>query len=449
MAEKPASLLYGLTDRPPPGMVFLLAIQHNFLMASMLVLPVALMSEIGGGSLQVSRVVALSMIAAGIGTILQATPRIGSGYVVPNLCGPNFFAVATQAAWTGGLPLIRGMTIAAALVEMFLAPVWRYVKFLFPIEITGLVVFMVGVALIPLGASNFLGIEYSGDPIRPHVLLVAVITLLLMAGLNVWGGKKLRTWSVIAGLVVGYALSILLGIFSAADVRELFAAPWLALPFHRGMFAFRFDWQLLLPFAIAAICGSIKSTGNIITSQKINDDGWKEADMKNVSKGVFADSLSVLSAGILGGLPTDTSASNVGLTKATGATSRVIGYAAGGLFVLYGFSPKVAMLLSLMPMPVMGAIVVFVACFMMLSGLQIVLSVKLEQRMILVLGTALLFGLSLGMLPQLYESVPVWLKPAFQSSLTLSTLVAVILNQVLRAPSAGGWKFPFPRTRGR
>ena len=85
-----------------------------------------------------------------------------------------------------------------------------------------------------------------------------------------------------------------------------------------------------------------------------------------------------------------------------------------------------------MPAPVVGAIVVFVVCFMMMSGLQIILSSKPDTRRIFVIGCALCFGLSLDMLPDLYSHVTPWLRPLFESSLTLSTVIAVVLNQLLR-----------------
>jgi hypothetical protein len=88
-----------------------------------------------------------------------------------------------------------------------------------------------------------------------------------------------------------------------------------------------------------------------------------------------------------------------------------------------------------MPPPVAGAIIVFVVCFMMTSGLQIMLSNKPDSRKTFVLGTALCFGLSLDILPELYAHVTPWLRPLFESSLTLSTVVAVILHQLLRVGS--------------
>jgi len=87
---------------------------------------------------------------------------------------------------------------------------------------------------------------------------------------------------------------------------------------------------------------------------------------------------------------------------------------------------------SVMPAPVAGAIIVFVVCFMMTSGLQIMLSTKPDSRKTFVLGTALCFGLSLDILPELYAHVTPWLRPLFESSLTLSTVVAIILYQLLR-----------------
>jgi len=141
-------------------------------------------------------------------------------------------------------------------------------------------------------------------------------------------------------------------------------------------------------------------------------------------------------SGVLGGVASDTSSSNVSLSSASGATSRYIGYAAGGLFILLGFSPKLSASLSIMPAPVQGAIVVFVTCFMVMSGLQIILTSKPDTRKTFIIGAALVFGLSLDIVPDLYAQLPSWLRPLFDSSLTLATVVAVALNQLLRLGAA-------------
>jgi NCS2 family nucleobase:cation symporter-2 len=438
MAKRPAGLIYWVDEKPPPFELAVLAVQHIFLMSSTLVLPVVLVTEIGGGFDQVRAVVALTMIACGLGTIVQAMRwrGIGSGFLCPNLCGPNFFAASVEAAWLGGLPLMRGMTIAAGVVEALFARVVHRLGFLFPPEITGLVVLMVAAGIIPLGASKFLGINYAGEPIRGMNLLAATLTLLVMVGINVWGKGKLKLYGVLIGMAFGYLVCFLLGLISSVQFHDVMAVGWIAMPQVDGMWQFSFRWSLLPAWAIVSICGALKSFGNLILCEKINDAQWSRPDIRRIGDGLMADAIAVTASGVFGGVASDTSASNVALSNATGATSRWIGFAAGGLFILLGFSPKLSAVLSIMPTPVMGSIIVFVASFMIMSGLQIILSSKPDTRRTFVIGIPLIFGLSLQALPELYAQVVPWLRPLFGSALTLATVLAVMLNLLLRIGSA-------------
>jgi len=169
--------------------------------------------------------------------------------------------------------------------------------------------------------------------------------------------------------------------------------------------------------------------------EKVNDEGWQAPDMRRISNGLVADSFAVTASGLLGGMASDTSASNVALTKASGATSRRIAYVAGGLFILLAFVPKVSGLLSAMPSPVMGAILVYVSSFMIVSGMQIILGSGMDTRKTFVIGIPLIFGLSLDMAPSLFADVPQALRSLFESPLTLSTVMAVLLHQLLRIGS--------------
>ena len=439
MSRRPPGLIYAVDERPPAFTLFILGVQHIFLMSSTLVLPVVLVSEIGGSFDDVRGVVALSMIACGAGTIVQALRfrGFGSGFLCPNLVGPNFFASLMGAAWLGGLPLMRGMTIAAGLFEALFARVIHRVRFLFPPEITGLVVFMVGEALVPLGASKFLGITYPDEPIARVNFAVAAATLFCMVAINVWGRGKLRLYGVLIGLVVGYALSLLTGLFGPVQLHRVYQAPWVAFPWIEGMMRVSFRWSLLPAFLIVSATGALKTMGNLTMCEKVNDADWKEPDIDRISGGLLADSVAVTVSGLIGGMASDTSASNVALSSASGATSRAIGFVAGGMFIALGFFPKLSALLSVMPMPVMGAILVFVTCFMLLSGIQIILSSSLDARKIFIIGVSLVFGLSLDILPELYAGVQGWLRTLFDSPLTLATVIAVVLNQVLRPTAAG------------
>ena len=337
-----------------------------------------------------------------------------------------------SAAWLGGLPLMRGMTIAAGLFEVVFARAIRRLGFLFPPEITGLVVLMVSVSLVPLGTSKFLGITYPDEPIAQLSPAIAAATLLTMIGINVWSRGTLRLYSVLIGMIAGYGLSMATGLFGREQLADLARSPWIAIPQIDGMLDVSFSWTLLPAFLIVSITGALKSMGNLTMCEKVNDANWKAPDLDRIGGGLMADSFAVTVSGLLGGMASDTSASNVALSSASGATSRSIGYAAGALFVLLGFSPKISGLLSVMPTPVAGAILIFVTSFMVLSGIQIVLSSKVDAQKVFVVGVAFVFGLSLDILPGLYAGITGWVRPLFSSSLTLATVIAVVLNQVLR-----------------
>ena len=433
MSKRPANILYWVNEKPPWTTTLLMGLQHVFVMSSTLALPVVIVQEIGGTMAQIAGVVGLSMIAAGLGTMLQALRRgpVGSGYLCPNLCGPSYLAVSVQAAWLGGLPLMHGMIMLAGLFEALFSRVVHRLKFLFPAEVTGVVVLMVGVALIPLGSSKFLGIEIAGEPIDPVSTAVATVTLLVMIGLNIWTRGSLHLYSVLVGMVVAYLASSLLGILDQSDWQRVAEAPWFALP-GQGIELFRydFDWSLVVPFLVVSLCASLKTFGNLITCQSINDEEWREPDMKSVGNGLLADSVSVFSGGLLGGVAADTSASNVGLSAATGVTSRWVAFAAGGIFMALAFCPKLTTLVGIMPPPAMGAILLFVTSFMVIAGIKIILTTPATTRKTFVVGIALIFGLSVDILPQMYSHLHPWIKPLFSSSLTLATVLAIVLNQL-------------------
>ncbi len=427
-------LIYELDDHPPTGPLALLAVQHVVLMSSTLVLPAVMMSEIGGGDQQASAVLALTMMACGIGTILQSVrlPGFGSGYLCPNLAGPNFFPACMSAAWLGGIPLMRGMTIFAGLTELLFARLVSKIAFLFPKQVTGLVVFFVGLGLVPVGTSKFMTVAYQGDPLMPMNVLVSAITLTVMAGINVMSTGNLRLYGVLVGMLVGYALSLGLGLISPAGLSQIAEAPWVGLPLLTGGASFAFHWSLAPTFIIVSICGALKSFGNLVLAEKVNFPDRKATDMKAIQNGLTADAATVVISGLIGGMASDTSSSNVSLSASTGATSRMIGYGAGAVFFLLGFSPKLAAVLTHMPTPVAGAILVFVTCFMIMSGLQIIAAVKLDARRTFAIGLAFCAGLSVDILPQAYAGVAPWLRPIFADSLTLATIAAVLLTQVTR-----------------
>jgi NCS2 family nucleobase:cation symporter-2 len=180
------------------------------------------------------------------------------------------------------------------------------------------------------------------------------------------------------------------------------------------------------------LCSALKTVGDITTCQKINDTEWKRPDMKNISKGILADAVGDIASGALGGTGQSTSSSNVGLSIATGATSRVIGYAAGILLIFLAFIPKLSSLFAIMPKPVIGATLFFALSFMIIAGIQIIMSRMIDARKTFVVGISIIFGLTVDIIPEVFDNVNPWIKPIFSSSLATSTIFAVLLNLLFR-----------------
>jgi len=189
---------------------------------------------------------------------------------------------------------------------------------------------------------------------------------------------------------------------------------------------------LIIPFTIATLISTLKTVGDITTAQKINDADWQRPDMKSVSNGIFADGLGGIIPGLIGGFGQSTSSANVGLSMATGATSRVIAYAIGGFLIVFAFMPRFSEFFLLMPLPVIGATLIYVAAFMIVAGLQIVMSRMLDARKTFVVGISIIFGLSVYVLGDVYQDLHPWIQPIFSSSLSLATVSVIVLNLLLR-----------------
>lgn len=433
--QKPANLIYGVDDKPPLFITGIMGIQHVCTMFIGMIFPVIIIRQLSGtiSPEQAQNFISMSLIAGGIATIIQSLKKgpVGSGYLCPSLSGPSYLNATVSAAATGGLPLVFGMTALSGFLEILFSKVMHKLRFLFPVEVTGLIVAMVGIVIIPLSIRNFFGIQGSNEIIlNQNEIFVAAFTLSIMVGINIWSKGKLKLFCTLCGMVAGYILSIIFNIIPGEDISRLSSASYFSVP--NPNTNWNFDFSLLIPFIVATICSSFKTVGDIVTCQRVNDTGWKRPDLKNLSKGIFADGLGGMIPGILGGYGQSTSSSNIGLSIATGTTSRVIAYLSGTIFIVLAFFPKLAEIFIIMPKPVIGATLVFSVSFMITTGFQIMMSRMLDTRKIFVIGISIIFGYSVDAIPGLYAGIHPWIKPVFSSSLSLAAVTAIILNLIFR-----------------
>lgn len=429
---RPSNLVYGLEDRPSPAVGTLLGLQHVSIISIAFVLPVLLVRETGGGAMDAVFMVSMSMLAGAVGVVVQGLRRgpAGSGFLCPAVCGPSFLSASMLAGRVGGLPLLFGMTMFAGLLEAFLSRFLHKLRFLFPAEVTGVIVSMVGITVIKLAGKSFLGWSEGGFVHLPS-LLVALFTLAVMVGLNVWSRGQLKLFCVLVGMAAGYGAAYGGGLLTGEDIRLAWSQPLVWNPFahHPG---WSFDPAMCGPFAVAVLCSMLKSVGDLTTCQKINDSDWVRPDMQNIRKGVLADAVGCFSAGLFGGMAQSTSSSNIGLSIATGATSRILSLFIGAVLTVLAFCPKLASIFAVMPEPVVGATLLFALSFMVVAGIQIISSRMIDARKTFVIGLSLITGLMVDVLPGAFESLPAVLAPVFSSSLSACTVTAVVLNLVFR-----------------
>lgn len=442
MVRRPPDLIYSVDEKPPLIPLFLLGLQHIFLITISLIFPVVIVKAAGGTDADAVFMVSMGILAAGLVTMIQAYGRhgIGSGYLCPSLCGPSYLSSSIMAAQTGGLHLLFGMTFLSGIAEACLSRFITRLRVLFPSEVTGVVVTFVGIAVLPIAFPRFVGFNAETGMMNQTDIMIAVVTLAIMMGLNLYTKGKIKLYCVLIGMVCGYILSAAFGILNFTHVAKILDAPVFGFP-ELSHFGLAFNITLLLPFLIAMICSTLKSIGDITTCQRANDLDWKRPDMKNISNGILADGLADVISGLLGTFSQSTSSSNIGLSIGTGATSRYIGFSIGLIMIVLSCFPKLAMFFVIMPSPVMGAALLYTVCFMVIAGLQIINSRMMDVRKTFVVGLSFLIGLS-AMMSGMYTNVPEILIPVFASTLSLATISVIILNLLFRIGIKSSITFP-------
>lgn len=423
-----AHLTYGLSDRPPFFHLVLLGLQYTCMMFPYLIIIVILDQASGNTS---SDPIRFSLIALGIATLLQGIRKgpVGSGYLAPPVVSAIYFPASMEAVGQGGLPLVYGMTLFAGLFEVFLGFFLNLVRKFFPPIVCGLIIMAVGFQLGLLALSQIFSIRDYDTPSYPWQIATSCCTLLVMIVLTVWAKGMWRLLSPFFGIVIGFALSLFLKM--APGVDALHSAPWISLPSLTGVH-YAFSGNMVLSFCLATIASVLRVVGGITTCQKINVPQWTRPDLKNIRKGVFADGIGCLIAGFLGVAGVNTAPSLIGVSKATGATSRSIAYSLAIWLIALAFFPKFIYLFLSIPLSVMGAALLFTASFMIAGGVDLVASRIIDTRGILIIGISLLLGVSQRVFASYFGELPEYIKPFTNSLLSVVTLSAFLLNLFFR-----------------
>jgi xanthine permease XanP len=430
--SRPSGLLYSVDETPPRTIMVISALQHVAVNSVTLVFPLIIAREAGLPPGQLVEFVSLSMLAMGISTILLCARWrfAGCGYLCPAGFSQIYVGPALFAVHLGGLPLAFGMTAVAGILQFAIAPSLHRLRALLPTEIAGLVIAIVGLSLAIYGMQFMLGVT-SQHEVRPVYLVISGFTLSTMVVLNIWTKGYTKLFSVLIGVVAGYAASAFAGVLDISGVIPQGGLAILHLP-NIANFGWRFDATLLAPFAVAALATTLRTMGDVSNAQRLNDKDWVRPDFGSLTGGVAANGLATLFSGLMGSSGLNSNSSSVGLSSAMGITSRSVGFATGIAFILFSIVPIASIGFAAMPVPVMGASLFFTSAFVFTSGLQMITTRLLDARKVLVIGFSFAMAVMADVYRDVFASLPAVLQPIFGNSLVLGTVCAVLLNLIMR-----------------
>ncbi|GAA0076273.1 nucleobase:cation symporter-2 family protein [Clostridium sp. CTA-5] len=421
-------LLYGIDDKPSLTMQILLGLQNIFAaFGGIIVVPLVISSALGFDSATSTALMSATILSAGLATFIQSKGIGPVGARVACIMGTDFTFVAPSIAIGSvfGLPGILGATILGAFVEVILSFLIRPLMKLFPPLVTGTVVSLIGLTLLPVSmdwAAGGVGSPEYGSLIN---IAIAMIVMFVTLILNRYGKGLISSASILIGMIVGYIICVPFGMIDMTSVKE---ASFLSFPkiFSYGAV---FDWKVVVPF-IPAYC--VATIGTVGCLKAIGEVSRTNMDDKKIGAGVLSDGVGSMLAGVLGTFPNTSFSQNVGLIPLTKVASRHVAVMAGIMLMILGFFPKFAALINIMPQPVLGGVGIVMFGTVAASGIKTLSKVKLNNRNLLIVATSLGLGVGITFRPEFIGQLPEGLKMLFASGISTGTIVALILNLILK-----------------
>ncbi|HLR12432.1 MAG TPA: solute carrier family 23 protein [Burkholderiaceae bacterium] len=431
--RRPPNLVYSVNEVPPPSALAILTAQHVVTALAFVAYALAI-AQIGGLDPTATRqMVTASILAMAVGTFLQAWGGgVGSGSVLVHIPSPLIISTAGMVVaqyGIGGMVLVGLVHGVVALLAANVVPLLRTV--LTP-AVAGVVICLAGISLITPSIEHVSGLATQAHIVSTHVI-IGLSTLGVIIGLSVWGSHYGKLFALLAGLVTGLVLSAVFNEISGAE--SLAHTPLFSLP-HIVADIPAVDAGVLIAVGILALLSQLDTFGSVVLMHKMSDADWRRPNMKLVSGGMRSDALAILSTTFLGAQPTSTSSANVALCHISRSTSRSIGIVAALLLAVCALLPKVAVALTLVPTPVIGAIGVYAAAYLIVSGLELITSRALDARGIFMVGLAFIVGMGIMFMPELAETVPESLEFMVSNGIVMGGITAILLNLLFRLGSA-------------
>jgi len=424
---RPAGLIYWLSDVPAPVVATGLALQHIAIQSVLFVIAAVLAGSLSPDPADAGRFLSLTILATAAWQALQVLTRgpLGSGYPMPATNTAAFVGAYAIAGLAGmGFGAVGAMLILAGAACALLTLAMHRVRLVLPNEVTGVVVILIGVALVIMGTQR-LGMQGAAElPSRTAVLCVfASLAFMLAVALS---RTRAAPFSLLIGTVGGALMAIALGQGYPDAAALLAERPWIAFP---EPWAPRFDQVSVVPllaFIIAIVAIKAAALGSMVVMQKASDGNWSRPDSPPIRRGLLANAVGMMAAGAIGAACPGPAQAAVGLSVATGTLARRIVWIGTAILLAAAFCPKLAMLLVLIPEPVKAAMLFYVAGLIMAQGCQLVTARLLDMRRTLIVAFGLSSGIAVAVAPQAF----IVAAPVLASPLSIGALVSFVMNLV-------------------
>ncbi|MCF5021234.1 purine permease [Pseudomonas lactis] len=414
-------------------------LQHVLTMyGGIVAVPLIVGQAAGLSPADIGLLIAASLFAGGLATLLQTLGLPFFGCQLPLVQGVSFAGVATMVAivgsdGAGGVPAILGAVMAASFIGLLITPVFSRITKFFPPLVTGIVITTIGLTLMPVAARWAMGgNSRAADFGSMSNIGLAALTLVLVLLLSKIGSATISRLSILLAMVIGTVIAVLLGMadFSGVMQGPMFGFP---APFHFGMPTFHV--AAIISMCIVVMVTLVETSADILAVGEIIDT---KVDSKRLGNGLRADMLSSMFAPIFGSFTQSAFAQNVGLVAVTGVKSRFV-VATGGVFlVVLGLLPFMGRVIAAVPTSVLGGAGIVLFGTVAASGIRTLSKVDYRNNMnLIIVATSIGFGMIPIAAPSFYDQFPSWFATIFHSGISSSAIMAILLNLAFNHFTAG------------
>ncbi|WP_232549706.1 nucleobase:cation symporter-2 family protein [Propioniciclava soli] len=388
---------------------------------------------------QIALLVSCSLFVSGLATVLQTVGVPWFGSQLPLVQGISFASVSTLltvVAGNGaeGMRAAFGATLVAALVCLAIVPFFAQVVRFFPPVVTGSIITVIGLSLMPVAAGWVTGQATLNGAPNPNYASGANLALALVTLAVVLVLSKIRATSRMA-ILLGLLIGTVIALFTGQATWNLAGAAPFALP---QPFAFgtpTFALGAIIAMTVVMVVVMVETTADILA---VGEVIGTHVDSRRVSDGLRADMLSSAVAPVFNTFPATAFAQNVGLLALSGIRSRWAVAAGGVVLALLGLSPMLAAVVRVIPSPVLGGVGIALFGTVAASGIRTLSKVNYQgNQNLLIVAVAIAFGLLPDLSPSFWHSLPEGLMVVVDSGISAAAIVAVVLNLVFNVWAPG------------